>query len=312
MVTNMNKKHANWLFLTFQLLSIGIIFLLSLLQYTGIYQLSMTGNLVISSGIFWVPSLLFLFFTKTNPVSFLRIKKIKISTVFKVLLFTIAAFPITSFLNAFTLLFTDNAILSISDEILKLPFIVAFFFMAVYGPVSEELAFRGVIFHSYKESGSRVKAILLSAFLFGMAHMNLNQFVYAFVLGILMALLFEATGSIVSAVVFHILFNSTSVFNLYISKEALLDSTAIAASEELFANHEMMFMVLSVLLVIALICVVLVGCILVWIAKGEDRVGQLKSLKQEFTENKQSLITIPLIIAVVIGCIYMVLNLVFL
>lgn len=305
----MNKKHANWLFLSFNIISTLLIVLLSFLQQAGIYQLSMQENMIMSGAIFWLPSLLFLFFTKTNPFKFLRLKKIKIATIGKVILFTIVAFPITSFLNSLTMLFTENAILEISDEILQLPFLLIFFFMAVYGPLSEELAFRGVIFHGYLQSGSRLKAILLSSLLFGMAHMNLNQFVYAFVLGILMALLVEATGSIVSAFVFHILFNSFSVINLFISKETLLDATAMEASQEIFANSEMMFMVISVLLVIALVCLLLAGCILVWIAKGENRTEALKSLKIDFKENKSSLITIPLIIGLIIGVVYMGLNL---
>ena len=54
-------------------------------------------------------------------------------------------------------------------------------------------------------------AILLTGFLFGCMHMNLNQFIYAFALGIYLAFLVEATGSIFSSMIAHFTLNATSV-----------------------------------------------------------------------------------------------------
>ena len=42
-------------------------------------------------------------------------------------------------------------------------------------------------------------------------HMNLNQFIYAFALGVYLAFLVEATGSIFSSMVAHFTLNATSV-----------------------------------------------------------------------------------------------------
>ena len=45
---------------------------------------------------------------------------------------------------------------SISGEVLNLPFLLTFFLMAVFGPVCEELCFRGVVYRGYLKSGNVV------------------------------------------------------------------------------------------------------------------------------------------------------------
>ena len=89
------------------------------------------------------------------------------------------------------------------------------FFMAFLPCVIEELAYRGVMFGSFHEAG-RLKAILMSGFLFGLMHMNFNQILYAIYLGIVFALLVEATGSLVSTMILHMLFNALNTSYLYL------------------------------------------------------------------------------------------------
>lgn len=74
-------------------------------------------------------------------------------------------------------------------------------------PVTEELIFRGGIFRYMRTRTPRWVALLVPALLFGALHANLASFVPLVVLGIILALAYERTGSIVVPIVAHGLFN---------------------------------------------------------------------------------------------------------
>ena len=67
---------------------------------------------------------------------------------------------------------------------------------AVYGilsPFTEELVFRGIMYHRLRRGFSPLEASLISALLFGLAHGIAAQGVYAAVMGIVFAMSFELT-----------------------------------------------------------------------------------------------------------------------
>lgn len=78
-------------------------------------------------------------------------------------------------------------------------------------PIAEELLFRGVVFNRLKDFVRPVYAIIFSALLFGAYHFNLVQFVYACLIGIILAYLYEETKSIITPVLGHIAANTASV-----------------------------------------------------------------------------------------------------
>lgn len=78
-------------------------------------------------------------------------------------------------------------------------------------PIAEELLFRGVVYKRLRMLFPLKTAILLSAFLFGILHVNLVQFLYAAVLGMLLAFLVEKTGKLFYTVLGHIAANVVAV-----------------------------------------------------------------------------------------------------
>lgn len=78
-------------------------------------------------------------------------------------------------------------------------------------PVLEEYVFRGLVYGRLREWMNRPLAILISAVIFGMMHMNLVQFVYAGLLGILLALCMERTGHLYGAILAHMAANTISI-----------------------------------------------------------------------------------------------------
>ena len=71
----------------------------------------------------------------------------------------------------------------------------------------EEFVVRGGMLNSYIGTGRLRASVLLTALLFGLQHMNLTQLFYAFVVGIVLALLFVLTDSIWPGILFHFMNN---------------------------------------------------------------------------------------------------------
>lgn len=78
-------------------------------------------------------------------------------------------------------------------------------------PIAEELLFRGVVYQRCKVLFGVPYAIVLSALIFGAVHVNLVQFLYAALLGGLLAFLYEKTGYLYIPVLGHIAANTVAV-----------------------------------------------------------------------------------------------------
>lgn len=77
-------------------------------------------------------------------------------------------------------------------------------------PIAEETLYRGIVYERSAQWLGDGKAALLSAVIFGLAHMNLAQFVYATVFGLLLSFLARENGNIFGAIAAHMAANLTS------------------------------------------------------------------------------------------------------
>jgi sodium transport system permease protein len=84
-------------------------------------------------------------------------------------------------------------------------------FLGVLPAVCEELAFRGFILTGLLRRFRPATAIVISSFLFAVMHMNVFQFLPTLVLGLLLGTLTWRGGSVVPAMLFHLLHNSLLV-----------------------------------------------------------------------------------------------------
>lgn len=84
--------------------------------------------------------------------------------------------------------------------------------IAVVGPVLEELLFRGAITKLLLQRYTPLKAILLSALIFGVFHLNPAQVVSAGLVGLLLAWVYYRTASLLPCILIHIINNSLSVY----------------------------------------------------------------------------------------------------
>ena len=77
-------------------------------------------------------------------------------------------------------------------------------------PIAEELLFRQVLYTRIKKIVPVWIAVLVSALFFGIYHGNLVQGLYAFIMGALLALVYEWTKSFAAPVLFHMVANHVS------------------------------------------------------------------------------------------------------
>ena len=74
----------------------------------------------------------------------------------------------------------------------------------IAAPVSEELLFRGIFYQKAEELSGRWKAAaLFSSLLFGVYHGNPVQGIYGFLTGMVLCLVYEKTGRLSAAMLFH-------------------------------------------------------------------------------------------------------------
>jgi hypothetical protein len=91
--------------------------------------------------------------------------------------------------------------------------------LGVLVPICEELVFRGLIFKRLRVTSSFFMAMLYSALIFGIMHGNLVQILYGFLLGLMLAYVYEKYGSIWAPITAHMAMNILSVllteYNVY-------------------------------------------------------------------------------------------------
>ncbi|WP_026650808.1 CPBP family intramembrane glutamic endopeptidase [Butyrivibrio proteoclasticus] len=229
-------------------------------------------------------------------------KKIRISSALLTMLFTVLMFPTVALVNAISMLFVRNTVSSMTSEILAWPMGVMLVSIGVFGPFVEEFVFRGFYLHSYKKSGKVFGAIMLSALLFGLIHLNLNQCMYAVVMGIMLALLVEATGSVLTSFICHGLFNSIEVVMMYSLGDVAAQSTGVLDKKTLLYG-------IVVYLLISLVTLPLAFCVVYKISQLEGRNERFLSILKD-KKGSAELLTPWLIPGVVLAVIFMILQIV--
>lgn len=109
-----------------------------------------------------------------------------------------------------------KALLDIFVELMgsKTPFGLAFYVLAIQAPLTEEAFCRGVILGGLLANGTRGRAILWSAILFAVLHMNPWQFPGSLILGLVFAWWVVQTGSLLPALFGHALHNFLSFMSV--------------------------------------------------------------------------------------------------
>jgi membrane protease YdiL (CAAX protease family) len=139
---------------------------------------------------------------------------------------------------------------------------LAMFNTAVLPAVCEEFLNRGVILRGLRDTVRDRVAILISALFFGLMHANIEQTLYTFAGGIILALLTIKTRSIYPAMIIHFVNNGVNVLLVHFIANGWIAGEFI---ENLLLNN---FLLIAALWVVA---VAVLGVVLYLIVKAEDK-----------------------------------------
>lgn len=123
---------------------------------------------------------------------------------------------VTAFLSAlgFNLLFyvsgfaeSSQSFTKTADAQFSVNFVLGILLYGVCSPLVEEAVFRGLIYNRLKRCFPFPIALIVSAVLFGAYHGNVVQALYGSILGLMMAYVYEKTGSFWASVWFHAVAN---------------------------------------------------------------------------------------------------------
>ena len=307
----MNAKKAGWLFLCMIVCMVAASFATELLALIFHVSLSLAAGNFISEMSMFIPALIFMFCTREHFIDMFPIRKIKITTVLLIPVYLLLIMPLCYFANSITMLFVENTVQAASGQILAMSVPQMILSIGIFAPIVEECCYRGILFQSFKRSTRIVASIVVSSLLFGLMHLNLNQAAYAFLLGIMFAILVEATGSIVSSMLTHMILNTSQVLLLYWENnygEEILEAAESLSEAE---TKQALFMAIGPLGVAAVVCAAVAICLAYFMAQNEGRGEYFKAIlriKPRLDENgkKEKFVTLPLIFAIGICLIFIV------
>lgn len=84
--------------------------------------------------------------------------------------------------------------------------------ISIFGPIIEELVFRGAIVRALLKKYNPTKAIIISALIFGVIHINPVQVITATLIGLLLGWIYYKTASLIPCILIHILNNSLATY----------------------------------------------------------------------------------------------------
>ena len=258
---------------------------------------------VMSEGIILLIAIIYMIVQKIDPIREIPYKRIGIVDVILSLVAGYCLIP--------AVLFATNYLEEGTTTLLTYPFAMQVILLAVIPPLVEELIFRGIFFGSYRKAGM-TGAALMSGLLFGCFHLNINQALYAFVMGIVFAYMVEATGSLWSSVIAHFAVNTYSIGIVQILKMAGIYAQDGSVSET-FENAESVagqstavtVVQIAMIAVIAAVFMMLAVLCIRTMAKRHGNLEKMKIQKVKLSHIK-NYFTAPVIVGIVVCVMYMI------
>lgn len=278
----------------------------------GVMDINMPlwGSYLLSQAIVLLPALIYVAIHKINIIACMPYRRLRISDGLLSLLFGYALVPTMLFVSNLTSLFSTNYVQDSVQELIAYPFVVQLLIIAVLPACVEEFVFRGLIYHSYRKNGI-LGAAVLSGLVFGLMHLNINQLSYAAVMGIIFALLVEATGSMYSSMLAHFAANSYSVILMQLVSmtsggSELLEQSAQAAESSMNSVP----VIIAQVVMLGLVAAGFLGIAYLLFKKIAVRNGRWEYLKEQLhkgfkPQNGERFITPPLIATVAAALAYM-------
>jgi len=137
-----------------------------------------------------------------------------------ILIMMLCAQPVMMFLSGLSAIVFGNQVAETVSGMMQSGGLAVTVLVVGFVPaVLEEAVFRGVVFSGYKNAGLWTAALVNGLF-FGIMHLNIQQFLYAFCMGALFALMVRHTRSLLASMLAHSAVNVSQTFLAYSAGQA--------------------------------------------------------------------------------------------
>lgn len=207
-----------------------------------VMKLGFVGYAATQLIIFLVP-VIYSWYMKTDFVNVYSLKAPRINELIGVLFFVAGSYIfnqifVTFLISKFPSLQVDNS--ALNDVISGGGFVGSLFVIGFMPAIAEEAAFRGFLFGTLKNKKIPMLAtMIITAVVFAAYHMNMLQFIYVTIMGIIMSYIIFNSKSIFTTVLFHLINNS---FSVVLSYKPELVSNVKFLQDELLSPKEIIIM----------------------------------------------------------------------
>ena len=184
---------------------------------------------------------------------------------------------------------------------------VNFLIVVIAAPIMEELLFRKFIVDRTARFGEGV-SIVLSGLMFGLFHGNLNQFVYAFMIGVLFGFIYIKTRKIIYTIILHMIVNFLGGFvsSIMLEKSNYFELMELMGTETnpdalmAFMQENALGLIVFMLYAMVLMGFVVAGIVLFFVNKRKFKLeaGEIT------IEKGQRFKTIILNVGMILYCVF--------
>ena len=153
---------------------------------------------------FIFPAIIYLVITRQSAKDVLKLNKLYFKDTLLIILLAFVCQPIMTFFSLLSQFFFENEIGNFVTGIVNSPYIILLLLIAVLPAVTEEITIRGIVLSGYEDKNIYLSCII-TGLLFGIMHLDPQQFLYAAVLGFVLALVVRITNSIFASALIHFL-----------------------------------------------------------------------------------------------------------
>lgn len=165
--------------------------------------------------LFLVTGVVYFAITKESVLDTLRLKKISPMTILIVIAIALLSQPIAALFSIVSQLVFPNDVANLLHKMSEIPFVYKLIVIGIVPAICEEVFSRGIALKGYDNVDIK-RASLMNGLIFGIMHLNGQQFLYAFALGTLFAYMVRVTGSIFASMIAHFTVNGMQVVLLEI------------------------------------------------------------------------------------------------
>ena len=254
---------------------------------------------------FIVPAIIYIIVTKSNYKKVFSFKKPKGKDVFFSILIAALALPIMTFFSYTSSFFYTNDVALVLDQMRVYPLWLMILVVGVTPAITEEITIRGIALSGFEFKSKNVAAIM-TGIMFGILHLNAHQFLYATAMGIILAYVVRATGSIFLSMLIHFLINSWNLIQQRIVSQGITTEDLVHSMDSIKnIPMELKIGVFFYYLIFAIVAAFLISYL---IRKMEKRNFDITldelDVATRVSYKEERVINAPFIISVIVFIVY--------